>query len=279
MNYKSTEFNEFGNIGITKYGDMRYDKKQWKIKISKKTNYIEGAGIFVDTYTCCFKNIEKNKNYTIDLGTTHLHSLLQISDDTFFLFTIDSGYIFRRISFRDNTIKYLHRFNTEGCLNNFFLSEDIFVYNTYSFETFMYSISKNEQIDTNINYLVSSNIKISDSEFAKSRKILPIYIDGSCYPTYLRIDYMLFSKLQKHYFQLLIDAKSLEPIILYDSLRKIYGNLKHNFKRCSCSISNLPAFFNSENELLSSIDRFFDTFIFQDNCKNTDELLEIIQDN
>lgn len=276
MNYGITKFNEFENISISKYGDMRYDEKQWKIEIKEEPNYIEGSGIFVHTYTCHFKSIEKNKNYTVDLGTDSLHSLLQISDDTFFLFIIGSGYSFRRISFRDNTIKYAHYFNTNGCLDNFFLSEDIFVCNIYSFETFMYSISKNEQINNNINYLVSSNIEIPDSKFAQSRRILPVYTDDSCYPTYLRIDYMLFSHLQKHYFQLLIDAKSLKPIILYDSLRKIYGCFDHNFKRCSCFIPDLPEFFNSENERLSSIDSFFDS-LFQDNSKDTSELLKIIQ--
>lgn len=223
MYSKITKFDEFKKSKI-KYDnymqDMRYDKKQWSIKIEKKDNYVEGFRIHVYTYICHFKNRETKKCYDMDLKDDILYALLQISDDTFFLFY---GNSFRRISFRDNIISYVHYFGDSGFLYNFFLSEDIFVCIINSFNTFMYSISKNTQIDDAFNYFISSNsemsdIEIPDSKFAKSRSIVPVYTDDSCYPTYLRINYNLFSR----YIKLLVDAKSLKPMFLYDSFSHCY---------------------------------------------------------
>lgn len=274
-----------------------YDESQWEV-------YFEEVWFL--------KNISTNVKYELD-EKGHLLFLLQISNDTFLVLFHESSrgwppsrlgtgnFHFYRLCIKNGEIQYKFKLEFENNLIDyrpvenyydeinhdytnsprkipyFLLSSDILVFNCHSFETYMYSISKNALINNpDINHIITPNNEISESELAKYRLISPIYVEDSAFPTYIRIDYRRKSSYQMQYIQLILEAPSLIPILLYDTLRNLYVYFDSRYSKSHhvCNYS-LKEYFEKNNAYLNSIDCFIQEYLYSDRRMNDEQLLSI----
>lgn len=223
--------------------EMHYDKNIWSISSKHAERYV-------------FRKKDSGQTYLIRGNITGLEQI-KCKEDTFLIYFRDSWFqskvVRLKLSDGNTTEEYSHSFKIMDYITN----DCILFDKNSSYSTTLYSLSKNSEIDFLEPWL--------DSIKYKSRNIS--LCQDSLYPTYLNVEYELFSKYLKAYIQLLVDPVSLQP------LSPVYSTIREDFVSFK-DILTLNTIFKDDYSNLTALDIDFESKFFNP-LKKTD--LELIR--
>jgi len=234
--------------------ETNYDKNIWNISGDSARGYI-------------FSKKDSSHIYSIK-GNLLGFEQVKCVEDTFLIYS--------RISWSKSKVariklingeqveEYSHTFETID-----FISNDCILFDrNSSWSATLYSISMNhERVD--LNFIEPTSRNKRDSIMCKFRSIELLYTKKSTYPTYLKVEYTLFSEYLKAYIQLLVDPITLKPLSpAYSTLRGEFVQFDDNF--------TLTHMFKEDHANIVIIEKELKKQFLTSRKVNNDELIQMV---